>query len=74
MTLGEVFEKFCYTINFFKAPFTLHFTSKRRLTSNKLRTILNIAILMYLINLGKKEPFYLYIMCFDQLNLETKVF
>lgn len=47
-TFREFLENVCYTLNFFKMPFTLHFSAKRRLISNKLGTILSVVILLYL--------------------------
>lgn len=42
------FGDLCYTIDFFKTPFTFHFSRKRRLISNKFGTILSISIIFYL--------------------------
>lgn len=41
-------ENICYTIDFFKTPFTFHFSKKRRLISNKFGTAFSILIIIYL--------------------------
>lgn len=45
-----LFENICYIIDFFKAPFTFHFSKKRRLISNKFGTAFSILIIIYLLN------------------------
>lgn len=43
-------DDLCYALDFFKSPFTFHFSRKRRLISHKFGSLLSIFIIIYLLN------------------------
>ena len=48
--LFDFFEIICYSVDFFKSPFTFYFSKDNRFISSKFGTFISIIIIIYLIN------------------------